>query len=336
MRTAHHTALLLGVAVIALTATSGVRVYSQAGDANSAPNPYKMEDSADKLPEGRKLGSPIGVEVGSDGKSLWIFERCGGNDCGKSKLSPIMHFDPAGKMIANFGADMFNFPHGLGVDGEGNVYVTDGRGKNGKGDVMVKFSPEGKVLMTLGKPGMPGDSHDLLDQPSDVAIAETGDIYVADGHGGNSNDRIMRFSKDGKFISTWGKHGKAQGEFDTPHGLAVDSAGNLYVADRVNSRVQVFDGNGKFLTEWKQFGRPSSVAIDKNDVIYVADSQSTEKTNPGFKMGIRIGSVKDGKVTGFIPETPGLGAPESISVDAQGVIYAGFTNKMELKRFVKK
>ena len=158
MRTAHHTALLLGVAVIALTATSGVRVYSQAGDANSAPNPYKMEDSADKLPEGRKLGSPIGVEVGSDGKSLWIFERCGGNDCGKSKLSPIMHFDPAGKMIANFGADMFNFPHGLGVDGEGNVYVTDGRGKNGKGDVMVKFSPEGKVLMTLGKPGMPGDS----------------------------------------------------------------------------------------------------------------------------------------------------------------------------------
>ena len=118
-----------------------------------------------------------------------------------------------------------------------------------------------------------------------MAIAANGDIYVADGHGGNSNDRIVKFSKDGKFIKAWGKHGKAQGEFDTPHGIAVDSAGNLYVADRVNSRVQVFDGDGKFLTEWKQFGRPSSVSIDKNDVIYVADFAVDREDQPGLQDG---------------------------------------------------
>jgi len=139
--------------------------------------------------------------------------------------------------------------------------------QNGKGAVLVKFSPDGKVLLTIGKPGMPGDGEDTLDGPSDVVVAPNGDIYVADGHGGNTNDRIVKFSKDGKFIKAWGKHGKAQGELDTPHGIAIDSTGRVFVADRVNSRVQIFDADGKFLAEWKQFGRPSSVAIDKNDVL---------------------------------------------------------------------
>ena len=160
--------------------------------------------------------------------------------------------------------------------------------------------------MTLGKPGMPGDGQDMLQRPSDVVIAANGDIFVADGHGGKTNDRIVKFSKDGKFIKAWGKHGKAQGEFDTPHGIALDSAGRVFVADRVNSRVQIFDPDGNFVAEWKQFGRPSGVFIDKNDILYVADSQSDEQRNPGFKQGIRIGSAKDGKVTAFIPEpSPG-------------------------------
>ncbi|MEA2938183.1 MAG: hypothetical protein QOC56_1687, partial [Alphaproteobacteria bacterium] len=317
---------MLGISVAAAIAVAGGR--AQAQDPNSAPNPYKMEENWAKLPEGRKMGAPIGVEVDRDGKSVWVFDRCGANDCGKSNVAPIMKFDPSGKFVTSFGAGLFNFPHGLGVDRDGNVYATDERGKNGKGAVLVKFAPDGKVLMTIGKPGMPGDGEDTLDGPSDVVVAPNGDIYVADGHGGNTNDRIVKFSKDGKFIKAWGKHGKAQGEFDTPHGMALDSAGRLYVADRVNSRIQIFDADGKFVAEWKQFGRPSGVFVDKNDTLYVADSQSDEKTNPGFKQGIRIGSVKDGKVTAFIPEPSAeMGSPEGVGVDDAGTVYAGWTGK---------
>jgi len=146
----------------------------------------------------------------------------------------------------------------------------------------------------------------------------------------------VKFDKTGKFIKTWGKEGKAQGEFDGPHGIALDSAGRLFVADRLNSRIQIFDQDGKFLAEWKQFGRPSGVFIDKNDILYVADSQSTEKTNPGFQQGIRVGSAKDGKVTAFIPETVALGALEGVGVDGDGNVYAGYTNRMDLRRWVKK
>jgi len=334
MTNGRRVCLALTAGTAALLAISGV--FAQSNDPNSAPNPYKMEDNWAKLPDGRKMGAPIGVEVDRDGKSLWVFDRCGANDCGKSNVAPIMKFDPTGKLVTSFGGGMFNFPHGLGVDREGNVYATDERAKNGKGAVLVKFSSEGKVLLTIGKPGMPGDGEDTLDGPSDVVIAPNGDIFVADGHGGNTNDRIVKYSKDGKFIKAWGKHGKAQGELDTPHGIAIDSTGRVFVADRVNSRVQIFDADGKFLAEWKQFGRPSSVAIDKNDVLYVADSQSDAQRNAPFKQGIRIGSAKDGKVTAFIPiPSAEIGTPESITVDDQGIIYAGYTNKMALRRFVK-
>ena len=115
----------------------------------------------------------------------------------------------------------------------------------------------------------------------------------------------------------------------------MDSAGRLFVADRENNRIQMFNQDGKFLAEWKQFGRPSGIYIDKQDMLYVADSQSAEKTNPGFQQGIRIGSAKDGKVVAFIPETKEPGALEGVAVDAQGTIYGGYTNSMNLRRFVK-
>jgi DNA-binding beta-propeller fold protein YncE len=334
----NQTQIVLGAAVVAALALAGGQALTQtAPDPNGAPNPYRMEENWAKMPDGRKLGSPIGVEVDRDGKSIWIFDRCGANDCGKSTVAPVMKFDPSGKFLVSFGAGMFNFPHGLGSDREGNVYVTDERPKNGKGSVLVKFAPDGKVLMTIGKAGMPGDGPDMLYGPSDVVVAPNGDIYVADGHGGVTNDRIVKFSKDGKFIKAWGKHGKETGEFDTPHGIALDSAGRVYVADRVNSRVQIFDADGNFVAEWKQFGRPSSVAIDKNDILYVADSQSDAQRNAPFKSGIRIGSVKDGKVTAFIPApSEAISSPESIAVDDQGVIYAAYTNKSTFHRWVKK
>jgi DNA-binding beta-propeller fold protein YncE len=199
----------------------------------------------------------------------------------------------------------------------------------------MKFAPDGRVLMTLGKSGVAGAGNDELNGPSDVLVAPNGTIFVADGHGEKTNDRMVKYSPDGKFLMTWGHHGSGQGEFNVPHGLAMDSAGRLYVADRANNRIQIFDQNGKFIAEWKQFGRPSGIYI-RNDVIYVADSQSNEKVNAPFKQGIRIGSVKDGKVTAFIPQSdPKAEMPEAVTADKDGNIFGGFTADMDVKEFVK-
>jgi sugar lactone lactonase YvrE len=326
----------LAAAVVAAIAMSAGTSAARAEDGpNAAPNPYSTEEGWAKLSEGRKWGMTIGIEIARDGKSIWVFDRCGAKTCAGSPLKPIQKFDAAGNLLASFGADMFVFPHGFFVDSGDNLWVTDGQGKDGKGHVVVKFSPDGKVLMTLGKPGVAGDGNDVFNAPSDVLVAPNGDIFVGDGHGGATNARVMKFSADGKFIKTWGKKGTAAGEFSYPHGLAMDSAGRLFVADRENNRIQIFDQDGKYIAEWKQFGRPSGVFIDKNDVLYVADSQSSEKTNPGFQQGIRIGSAKDGKVTAFIPETKELGALEGVAADSQGIIYGGYTNLMNLRRFVK-
>ncbi|HMA75278.1 MAG TPA: peptidyl-alpha-hydroxyglycine alpha-amidating lyase family protein [Xanthobacteraceae bacterium] len=337
MKHAIRLTLMIGVAAGALMMVWGNWGHAQGTDPNAAPNPYKLQENWAQLTDGRKFGQAIKVQVDhSDGKSIWVFDRCASNDCSNSMIPPIQKFDPGGKFVRAFAGGMFNFPHGFYVDGEGNVWASDERGKNGKGAVLVKFSPQGQVLMTLGKPGMPGNGSAFLDGPSGVVVAPNGDIYVADGHGGTTNDRIVKFAKDGKFITAWGKHGKAAGEFDTPHGIALDSAGRVYVADRANNRIQIFEPDGKFVAEWKQFGRPSDIAIDKNDMIYVADSQSNPTNNPGFKQGIRIGSVKDGKVTAFIPEpSTEAGTPEGVGVDDAGNVYGGYTAKMTVRRFVK-
>jgi DNA-binding beta-propeller fold protein YncE len=337
MRTADRVICTLGVAIVMAIAMAGDQTLAQATDPNAAPNPYKMEENWAQLPAGRKMGSAIGVEADKDGKSVWVFDRCGGQSCANSPLNPIQKFDPSGKFVTSFGANLFNQPHGLGIDREGNVYASDQVTNNGRGAVVIKFSPTGQILMMLGRIGMPGNGRDFLNGPTDIAIAPNGDIYVADGHGGTTNDRIMKFSKDGRFIATWGKHGKGQGEFDTLHAIALDSAGRVYVGDRANGRVQIFEPDGKFVAEWKQFGRPSGIVIDKDDMIYVTDTQSNPNNNPGFKQGVRIGSVKDGKVTAFIPEmAPEMGVPEGIGVDDQGIIYGGWTTKMNFRRFVKR
>jgi sugar lactone lactonase YvrE len=336
MKHARTLALMLGVAGVAVVAMSSNPTYSQGNDPNAYPNPYKLDDTWAKLPAGRKIGSAIGVEADKDGKSVWVFDRCGGNTCTNSPLNPIQKFDANGNVVAAFGANIFNVPHGLGVDRDGNVYASDQTPNNGRGAVVVKFSPTGQILMVLGHLGQPGNGRDFLSMPTDIAIAPNGDIYVTDGHGGASNDRVVKYNKDGNFITTWGKRGKGPGEFDGLHAIALDSAGRVYVGDRTNGRIQVFEGDGKFVAEWKQFGRPSGIAIGKNDMIYVADTQSNERNNPGFKQGIRIGNAKDGKVTAFIPEPSAeMGAPEGVGVDDAGIVYAGWTGKMALRRFVK-
>jgi sugar lactone lactonase YvrE len=327
----------LGVASVAAIATSGARGIAQEGpDPNALPNPYRMEEGWAKLSQGRKWGAAIGVDIDRDGKSVWVFDRCAtADDCSGSSLAPIQKFDASGRLLVSFGAGMFNYPHGFFIDRDDNIWVSDGRAKNGKGHTVMKFSPDGKLLMTLGKPGVAGNGPDTFNAPSDVLVAPNRDIFVADGHGGDTNARIVKLSPEGKFIKAWGKKGSAPGEFDAPHSLAMDSAGRLFVADRSNGRIQIFDQNGQFLAEWKQFGRPSGLFINKQDIIYVADSQSTEKTNPGFKQGVRIGTVKDGKVAAFIP-WPEPNTVEGVAADEQGNIYVGYTNTLNFRRFVKK
>jgi len=325
--------------IVAIVAgLAGVAIgYAQA----DLPNPYRTVESWFKLPDGRMWGSTSAVEVDRDG-NLWVAERCGANSCAGSNLPSILKFDASGKLLKSFGEGMFVFPHGIYVDPQGNIWVTDGQGKDGKGQQVFKFNPDGKVLMTLGKAGVAGDGPDTFNQPSDVIVAANGDIFVADGHGGNTNARVVKFSKDGKFIKTWGKKGSAPGDFDTPHALAFDSKGRLFVGDRANNRIQIFDQNGKFLDQWTQFSRPSGLYIDKNDVLYVADSESNTTRHPGWKRGIRVGSAKDGTVQAFIPDPEpdqdrsATSGAEGVAADAQGVIYGAEVGPKGLKRYVKK
>jgi DNA-binding beta-propeller fold protein YncE len=223
---------------------------------------------------------------------------------------------------------MFVFPHGLAIDHGGNVWVVDGRGDERRGHVVVKFSPEGEVLLTIGQPGVAGEGPYTLNRPSDVAIARNGDIFVADGHTGmDTNMRILKYAPDGTFIKEWGRKGPAPGEFDGSHGLAFDSQGRLFVADRENNRLQIFDQDGNFIDAWTQFGTPSGLYITPDDILYVAD----------YGAGIRIGSARDGRVTDFIAaanwNTESVRVGEAVAVDASGVIYVGENANMKLMRF---
>jgi DNA-binding beta-propeller fold protein YncE len=248
---------------------------------------------------------------------------------------------------------MFVRPHGIHIDREGNVWVTDGEGpdgkdprRNGKGHQVFKFSPEGKVLMTLGKPGVRGIPPQALTDPTDVVTdPANGDVYVAESHTDVTDPdlvgRISVFTKNGTFLRIIGKTGTGPGEFRTPHALEFDSEGRLIVADRHNHRVQILTKEGKFIREYPEFGRTSGLAIDSNDVIYTADSESTERVHPGWQRGVRIGSVKDGKVTIFIPAhtTPNStdGAMgEGIAIDAAGNIYTAEAQLRGVTKYVRK
>jgi DNA-binding beta-propeller fold protein YncE len=310
------------------------------GQSTPLPNPYRAIERWGQLPEGRSWGSTSAIDVAPDGH-LWVAERCGANSCDGSSLPSILEFDRSGTLVRSFAAGVFVFPHGFHIDRQGNVWVTDARGAGGKGHQVFKFNPGGKLLLTLGKAGVAGAGPGEFNQPSDVAVAPNGDVFVADGHDEGSNMRIVKFGADGRYIKAWGRPGAARGEFRTPHGIAFDSKGRLFVADRGNNRLQIFDQDGTFLEEWPQFSRVSGIYIDRNDVLYAADSESNAQRNPGWKRGIRVGSARDGKVVAFIPdpisnpdESPTSGA-EGVTADAQGNIYGAEVDPKMVKKYVK-
>jgi DNA-binding beta-propeller fold protein YncE len=322
---------------------------------NDRPNPYSTEHGWAKLPEGRPWGATSAVYVDVDGRSIWVAERCGQNRCTGSSLPAVLKFDSTGTLVRAFGAGLFNFPHGIFVDRDGNVWVTDGQDNRPRstadsvaalplnGHQLFKFSPTGELLMTLGAPGgAKGDRY--FWQPNDVLVAPNGDIFVAEGHASNdsANARILKFDRSGNLLLQWGRKGSAPGEFDQPHALAMDSKGRLFVGDRGNDRIQIFDQQGTLLDVWYQFSRPSGLFIDANDVLYVADSESGSiaPSRPEWKRGIRIGSAVDGPVLSFIPDpveqTRNTSAAEGVTVDAAGNIYGAEVGPRALKRYVRR
>jgi hypothetical protein len=337
------------VVAVALLCGSDVFTKGRPADSVAYPNPYRTIENPLTFPPGREIGWICGLAIDRNGKDVWVADSCGGelDGCGKSTVDPVMHFDASGKFLNSFGGGLLANPHSIYVDASGNIWVADGFGAKpanvpGRGQQMLKFSPDGKLLMRLGTAGVKGKTENTFNMPSSVVVAPSGDIFVADGHVLNpgdplTNQRVVKFSKDGKFILAWGTNGTAHGEFSETHTIAMDSQGRVFVGDRRNNnRIQIFDQGGKFLEEWKQFGSPALIFINRQDVMYVTDTVSDEKSNPGYRRGIYIGSAKDGRVTAFIPDTVEPNKQQkNIAVDSSGNVYGGYATGRMIRKYVK-
>ena len=305
------------------------------------------------LPEGREWGTTAGIDIDPNDGHIWAYERCGAGsldggvvDCETNPVAPIFKFDRnTGEILANFGADIYVTPHGIGLDSDGNVWVTDFAGNDAgtRGHQVHKFSPSGELLMSLGTAGQPGSGPNQFNQPNDVIVAPDGSIFVSDGHSGQGmtsnaameagleaglTARILKFSADGTFIREWGQIGLEHGQFRTPHAMAFDSEGRLWVADRGNHRIEIFNQDGDYLDSRYSYGRISGIFITEDDMLYAIDSESSPTNHPNWRNGVRIGHINEDRILAFIPPFErdtrlyqGT-AGEGVAVDADGNVYA--------------
>ena len=345
--------LKLSFSVLSLVILSFV--FSNSVFAQGYVNPYAtpMEPWA-KLPGERTMGAVGDLDVDPDGEHIWAVVRCDatapnrfGNECVDSDLDSVLKFNSNGDVVESFGGGMFIWPHGIDVDSEGNVWVTDAVNQNNiptgdnRGHIVVKFSPTGEVLMVLGTPGEQGPGPDHFTSPADVVIGDNGDIFVADGHYDDGNSRVAKFDRDGNFIKNWGKTGYAPGEFRVLHTIAIDQRGRLFVGDRSNNRIQLFTQDGEYINSWSQFGRPSGIFFDEHDNIYVADSESDDLQNPGWEMGIRIGDALLGWVNYFVqlpygdPRNPAGNGAEFVVADRAGNMFGGEPRPRKLQKYIR-
>lgn len=331
---------------------------------NAQPNPYQRVEAPNPplhLNDGR-WGEMIQVRVGPR-ENVYVYHRCfkvvlgdpnvapghsdglTANCLGRwSGYPPILKFSPEGEFLAGFGTGLVGRPHGFNVDHEGNMWITDvALIPDEMGGVVHKLNPSGDLVMTLGKPGVVGQDRETFNRPASVAVGENGDIFVADGEG--PNNRIVKFAPDGTYLMEWGNSGSGPGEFSTPHDLAIDSEGRLFVGDRGNSRIQIFNPDGTYVDEWTHFGRPSGIFINRaTDTLYATDSTSNSGTNSGVRRGIYIGSAQTGELQYFIPD-PDLeladqtrisGASGISSSADDTVIYAADVAPWQLRKYVRR
>ncbi len=317
-----------------------VAAYGPIADSNDRPNPYTRIEPFGEPPPGNdgEWAAVIGAEGGPDG-NLYVLHRCRSNSCVGREEPPIVKLDPqTGRRLAAWGEGLTAFPHGLHVDGDGSVWIADvGRDNAPGGHVVRKFSPTGELLMTIGESGVAGEGPGQLREPTDVAVAKDGTIFVTEGHIKNGPDsRVSKFSSDGTLVARYGMTGQGHLQLSAPHAIAIDTMGRLFIADRDNNRLMIWDQDGGYIDQWQQFGRPSGVYIDHTDTIYVADSESWGPDNPGWKKGIRIGSARTGQVHYFLEDIESQdmahSGAEGIGVDTDGNVYGGVVRRQMLER----
>jgi len=246
------------------------------------------------LPEGIEWGQVPNVTIDGEG-FIYAFHRA---------EPPILKFSPSGELVDTFGEGWVATAHGFRAAPDGTLWATDFN--RSEGQLVTQFDTDGSVLLRLGARGFGGTLPNTFDGPADSAVAANGDIFVADGHW---NNRIVKFSKEGRYLMEWGSKGTGPGELNMPHTIVIDRRGRVLVGDRSNHRIQIFDQQGTYIDQWDQFGWPSGMFIDQNDILYVADYQS--------KRGVTYGSAEDGTVMGFIEGSE----PEGVVVDADGNVY---------------
>ncbi|MDA1371936.1 MAG: 6-bladed beta-propeller [Proteobacteria bacterium] len=341
---------------IALSLICPVLAFAQSDmpPTNDFPNPYITQEGYFDLPAGRTWGSSSTVDIDLDGESVWVAERCGANinACANNPdVNMIMLFDKDGNLLRSFGAGYITWPHGIHVDHDGNVWVADARGTDQMQDYdgepwghqVHKFSPTGVHLLTLGSKGG-GRDEEYFYTPNDMHVAPDGSIFVGEGHSSaeGTPNRVLKFDADGNYLFSFGEWGMGPGQFRQPHGLAMDSKGRLFVADRGNDRIQIFDQDGNFIDMWYQFSRNSGIYIDDNDVLYAADSESGS-VNPdhsSWTRGIRVGSAITGEVEFLIPDPQpdcrGTCTAEGVVADKHGNIFGAEVGPVGgIKRYVR-